>query len=44
METEAVGNKIEIVRFRSRIDFQKESWLMSERDYYTGIYKTDSNY
>lgn len=33
----------DILRFRSYLDFQRESWLFSEQHHYTGIYKTSKN-
>ena len=34
----------DILKFRSCLDFRRESWLFSEQHYYTGIYKTSKNF
>lgn len=33
----------DILKFRSYLDFQRESWLFGEQHHYTGIYKTSDN-
>jgi hypothetical protein len=33
----------DILKFRSYLDFHRESWLFSEQHHYTGIYKTSEN-